>query len=55
MEEIMTKEQSQESLRYIREMIEKSKQNTAESGFMLILWAVMPSLAIAGMYLLVFL
>jgi hypothetical protein len=49
----MADEQTRESIQIIREMIEKSRRKTAESGFELILWAVMPILAIIGMYVLI--
>lgn len=50
----MEKSQVHQDIRLIKEMIEKTKKSTAESGTIFIVWTVMPILAILGMYLLIF-
>ena len=51
----MDTEKVKEEIQVIREMIDKTKRSTAESGSFLILWSIMPILGILGMYVLVFL
>jgi hypothetical protein len=51
----MEASQAKEDIQLIKEMIEKSKKSTAESGLIFIVWSILPILAIMTMYFLVYL
>jgi hypothetical protein len=48
----MEKDQAYEEIRYIRDMIEKTRRSAAGSGFYLIVWGVLVIIAILGMHVL---
>jgi len=48
----MEKDQAYEEIRYIRDMIEKTRRSAAGSGSYLIIWAVLVMIAIIGMHVL---
>ena len=49
----MKADQAKEEIRYIKEMIDRTRATTADSGIYLILWGVLTILAITTMYILV--
>ena len=51
----MKTEEAQEEIRLIKEMVEKTRRSTSGSGFYLILWGILVIIAVAVMYLLVYL
>lgn len=51
----MNELQAKEEIRFIKEMIEKTKQITAGSWMFFLVWGIMAILGIASMYVLVFL
>jgi len=48
----MEQDQAREEIRFIREMIEKTRSSAVKSGPYLIVWGILVILAIIGMYLL---
>jgi len=50
----MTEQQAREDLRIIKDMLEKTKKATAESGTLFIVWGVLITLALIGNYILAY-
>lgn len=51
MEVVMKKQQAEEDLQFIREMLKETRRTVADNGMHYINWSIMPSLGIIGTYL----